>query len=450
MTCINFKESRRTLCCCAQPDETSWWVDCAPESIQRMAEWSGDPVMKNLLPVLRCIPNILVPLDLPAEDADHYYAWPPEGAGTWFGAAELDNLQSLEAHCGITVKDLWTIAASLCETLTQLCSLGIWGYASRDRVLLRKGRKLGYCLTDITDCHIYQYSQTFPFPNDSPVDENETPETLAMRLLVGGVALCADHQQLLSEKETDLELQLGRACVGKLSQLFRTPSQLQPIRFLEDARSALRRAAKSVRLDSPKKIHLYLVLLGTDCRQVAVPALSCVARSFYHCARELGDIRADAVCIYPWDRVCICRFEENCVYGLSALDQDQDQTRRRPVLLGGLLDCLTGELDRDLSQGTASLVCYIALPTPGGRNPPALNCMDHILIEELARKRRLEIFDAFLCSADLQQRADIQYSTLVEEHQHITLKELDSKMYSAMTHLLKKTSCFCPKSSFPT
>lgn len=443
MEYIELSGNGGTSRCIIQPGKMHWRVECTPASRERMAGWNDDPVIKGLLKVLQNIPNILVPRSLPSTDAEYYLARPPAGKGTWFRADELESMESLETHDQMTVMDLWKIAADLCQTLEQLYSLGIWGYAGRDRILLRKKEdQLGYCLTDITDCKIYRYPQAFSVP--SIRETKEDPVTLAMRLLIGSVALCADRQQLLDGGETDLEVQLGTACAKGPSRLFRQPSRLQPLEFLERARTELRRAARSMRWDTPKKLRLYLVLLGPDCRQAAVPALSCVARSFYHCAGGLAggnDVQADITCIYPWDRVRTCRFEKNCVCGLSALDQGQ---ARRPVPLGGLLDCLSRELERDQAQGIALLVCYITLPGLGGGSAPALNCMDDVLIQELARKRGLKLFDAFLCSADLRQWADTQYSGLVEGGRNISLEKLDRKMYSAVGELLKRQRYFYP------
>lgn len=449
MDCIELDGHEGTLRCVLQPNRTNWRVECAPVSMERMAEWSGDLVLKGLLMALRGIPNILVPQRPPKADAEYYLARLPAGVGAWFGANELNDLQSLEAHGGMTVMELWNSAADLCQTLARLYSLGIWGYAGRDRVLLRKGREEGtpekeradYCLTDITDCQIYQYPQAFSVPPHP--ETGEDPVTLAMRLLIGGVALCADGGQLLGGQETTLELQLGVRCAGRLSGLFRTPSSLPPQGFLACAQDGLRRAAKAIQRGKPQKLRLYLVLLGPDCRRAAVPALSCVARSFYHCAWDLTagkGVQADITCVYPWDRVQVCQFKKNCVYGLSALKQEL--SGKRPVPLGGLLDCLNRELERELPRGTAPLVCYITLTNPGDIHAPAQTCMDYVLVEELARKRELGIFDAFLCDADLRQQVDSPYERLVGKDGYTSLEGLDDLMYRTLAGLLEKRRYF--------
>ena len=440
MRCINFKGDGGVICCVLPPDGTDWKVVCTETSLQRMADWRRDEAARNFLKVLHCIPNILVPRSLPAEGAGHYMARPPGEGSAWFAANELDSLQALEKHHNMTVGDLWSVTAELCQTLARLYSLGVWGHAGRDSILLRKEPELGHCLTDITGYHIYKYPQAFP---EIPCHTGEDTVTLGLRLLVGGMALCADQQHLLNGTETSFERQLGTSCSGRLRRFFRTPSDLPPVLFLENAQDELRQAVKCLRYEEPQKLCLYLVLLGSDCRQAAVPALNSVAYSFYHCISELNHTRhvqANAVCIYPWDSVHICRIEEHCAYSFSALDQEH--FRRRPVLLGGLLDCLNHELERNQAQGTASLVCYISMPESRDWNTPQFTCMDSIFIQELAQKRELGIFEAFLCSTDLRQQADTHFSRLAGENMHIDQKNLDSEMYSAIARLLSTPRYF--------
>lgn len=174
----------------SQANGFAWKVSCSEESIQRLQEWSQDPVMKKMLGVLRCIPHILVPRDIPRKDAKSYFADPPDRAEGWFCAGELSDCQSLLEHNNITVNELWITAADLCQTLCRLYDLGIWGNAERGSLLLRKPKngELKFCLTSITDFHVYQYPQVFR----EAAFSGEDPVTSGLCLLVGGAALCAD------------------------------------------------------------------------------------------------------------------------------------------------------------------------------------------------------------------------------------------------------------------
>lgn len=416
----------------SQANGFAWKVRCSEESIQRLQEWSQDPVMKKMLGVLHCIPHILVPRDIPRKDAKSYFADPPDRAKGWFCAGELSDCQSLLEHNNITVNELWITAADLCQTLCRLYDLGIWGNAGRGSLLLRKPKngELKYCLTGITDFHVYQYPQVFR----EAAFSGEDPVTSGLRLLVGGAALCAD---LSGGEEPPLEREIGGACTEYLGTFFRSPSYLPPDRFLETAEKKLRLAAEHLRKGQLKDLCLYLVMLGPDCRKIPVPALSSLTRSFYRCARKLDPAhhtKISAACIYPWDTVCIRKSDEGYVYGLSALYQDQG--REKHVLLGGLLDCLNQELEQAMKQGTGALVCYIVLPTAG--SDPVLTGMDIALMQALEQKHQTELCEAFICSADLQQKIPHGYSRLKLEGKEINVNTADGQMAAVVKRLLFK------------
>lgn len=426
-----------TICCILHTGNTDWQIRCKKESMQRIQEWSKDPVMQKMLEIVSLVPNVLVPKRIPRRSAKSYSVRPNVQKKAWFCAGELSDYQSLQKNNGITVNELWTVAANLSQTLSLLYSLGIWGNAGRGSVILQKLKKadLKYLLTGITDFHIYRYEQLFC----KPYCADEDPVTTGMRLLIGGVALCADLDGEESGYST-LEKQIGAACINNLSAFFRNPSSLSPSLFLETAERELRQAAENLQMETPKEICLYLVVLGSDCRRTAIPALSSLTRSFYHCVQELGprqNTKNRVVCVYPWDTVHISGSDEGRIYGLSALHRNQD--RGRHVLLGGLLDCLNRELERAVQQGIAALVCYITLPA--AESDPTLTCMDIVLFRELAQKHQTELCEAFICSADLQQKADPRYSRLNLSEKEVSLDALDSTMYAAVRRLLS-IPCF--------
>ncbi len=431
MNSINLDGNGGTLCCVTQTNGSGWRVNCSEKSMQRIQEWSKDKVMKKMLEVLRCIPNILVPRYIPVKGAKSYPAEPPAGGRGWFCASELSDYQSLREHNDITINELWTVAANLCQTLRQLYSLGIWGNAGRGSVLLQKHKnmELRYCLTGITDFHIYQYPQVFR----EAVYDNEDPVTTGLRLLIGGVALCTDFDGEMDI--SPLERQINATCNGFFSMFFHRPTRLSPDLFLKEAEKKLRLGAEHLRLETLKGLCLYAVLLGPDCRGISVPALSSLIRSFYRCVQELDPkhyTKISVVCIYPWDTVCVRKSDEGCVYALSALHQNQGREKR--VLLGGLLDCLNQELEQAMCQGTAALVCYITLPAIG--SDPALTSMDVALFQELEQKHQTELCKAFICSADLCQKVSSRYSRLKLDKKEIYVDTVDARMYAAVKQML--------------
>lgn len=430
MYCIKLNGNGGTISCSLQTDGSAWRVKCSEKSMRRIQEWSQDQIMKKMLEILRCIPNILVPQDIPRKSAKSYSAKPPDRGTGWFCASELSDLQSLQEHNNITVNELWTAAANLCQTLRQLYSLGIWGNAGRGSILLRKNKNLDlkYCLTGITDFHVYQYSQVF----QKAACGDENPVTTGMRFLIGGVALCTD---LDKDEDSLLERQMGAVCTEFLGTFFRSPTRLSPEQFLDTAEKKLRLVAAHLRLRKLKELCLYLVVLGSDCRGIAVPALGSLIRSFYRCAQGLDlkhDTKFSVACIYPWDTVCMRKSDEGYIYALSALHQNQGGEKR--VLLEETLDCLNQELEQTIGQGIGALVCYIALPVV--ESDPALTGMDIALFQELKQKHQAELCEAFICSPDLRQRVPHGYKRLHLFQKVISEDTVDAMMCAAVNHML--------------
>ena len=385
--------------CTVRPGEEGWLVNCHEESGRRLIVLNSDEVMRRRLDTLRGIPHLLVPRKILS--VCQYIADSPLGErglscgeGAWFCAGELNDLRVIRQK-GMTVGTLWRSAASLCGTLRDLWDVGVWGRVERGAVLLRSDGEI--CLTGAADLCACRHLQ-------SPQQEfyaGEDPKTTALRTLLGGLALCVDDPTRdANEADSPLEIQLGRGCAGALSTFFRTPSELSPERFLENAKDILLFAAEHLCWGRPRKLRLYIVLLGGDCRQVEIPALSSVARCFCRCVGELCGAKlfplASTVLIYPWDGVEICELDPAVIPGVSALPSGEPQ--KRPVLLGGLLDSLDQELERNMEEGGVSLVCYIDLQTAKGSEAKlTLNCMERYLLEKLGRKRRLGAVDSFLC-----------------------------------------------------
>ena len=427
--------------CAARPGEREWLVTCTKDGAERIRAWGGEPVIRGLLDVLKNIPRVLVPGKLLPTDPPQYIASAPLGTGPWscedgpwFCAGDLQDLRTLHRQ-GMTVQRLWLAAAKLCDTLGKLLSLGIWGAADRGTVLLRGDGQV--CLTGVTDFEVYQYHQIFQQKRYS----GEDAKTTALRTLVGGLALCLDEPTRDEEGEASpLELQLGRECTWELSALFRRPSTLSPEDFLEDAKALLLSLAGRMRKGGPRQLQMYLVLLGGDCRQVEIPALSAAARCFRRCVEELGETHSlppvNTVLLYPWDGVELCEMDRRVIPGLSALPSERP--RERLVPLGGLLDSLDRELERSAGKGRACLVCYIDLMVSGGVKL-TLNCMEQYLLEKLSRKRRLGMLDSLLCGNELQRPSRL-LSRLVE---HLsadivtTPAALEQKMYQALKGLLE-------------
>ena len=424
--------------------KTHWWVKCETQSIKRITEFADDLVMVHLLRALGHIPHLLLPLKLSApQEPDKYCVKKPPGTGGgWFSAAELDGLQSLQEHGGITVQELWRCAAQLCQTLSQLLSLGIWGHADRSTILLRKRNGvLEYCLADIIKYNMYNYPQTFSILRS----DSEDPKTKVLRLLIGSFVLCLDEPSLreaetASSGKITLEENLGSECTKKFAGLFHEKSNLPPEKFLEQAKEALQVSADHLQLEAPKKLHLYLSVLGSDCRSPAVPALSSAARCFYYWMEMLDagkDVDGQITCLLPWDTVHICDLFNNHIPCLSALPTNEDQGRYVP--LGGLLDCLIRELERDRAMGAASLVCFITLPVP--ENSPKLSAMDNCFISQLAVMKKMGIFEALMCSADLRQTPDYRYQNGANGgafgEEAADLKDVSQKIHAAIGRLLK-------------
>lgn len=429
--------------CTACLGEREWLVTCTKDGAERIRAWEGDPVIRGLLDGLNSIPHVLVPRKLLPTDPPQYIANVPFGTGswscgegTWFCAGDLQDLRTLHQQ-GMTVQSLWQAAASLCDTLGSLLSLGIWGGADRGTVLLRGDGEV--CLTGVTDFEVYRHRQIFQQKRYS----GEDTKTTALRTLVGGLALCLDDPSRdQDEEDSPLELQLGRECTEALSTLFRMTSPLPPERFLEEAKDLLLSMTGRIRKGGPRQLQMYLVLLGGDCRQAEIPALSAAARCFCRCVEELGGTLSlppvNTVLLYPWDGVELCEVDRRVIPGISALPSGGP--RERLVPLGGLLDSLDRELERNAGKGRASLVCYIDLMvSDGGGVKLTLNCMEQYLLEKLSRKRRLGMIDSLLCGNDLQRPSRL-LSRLVE---HLsadivtTPAALEQKMYQALKGLLE-------------
>lgn len=428
-----------------------WWVNCPETMIKRMSSLAMDPVIPPLLKALNQIRGILLPESFPGETETGYWGKAPVGTGTWFVASELYDIQSLRNH-KITVMDLWNAAVSVCGILEQLSSLGIWGFAGRETVLLQGGNGIKggerVCLTDITDYHIYRFPQSFP---KAPVADKD-PVTAAFRLLLGEVALCVDRQSLSGTEMlySPLEEQLGVDCVGEMSRFFRTPSQLTPQQFLQKARSTLTVAANRLQLSRPQELHLYIVLLGTGCRHFAVPALSGVVRAFQRCLESLGEEytlpEIKMTCLFPWNSVQICDLDSNVIPAISALTQME--ALEKPVSRGGLLDCLDQEIERNMYCGSAPLVCYIEVPerenTANGAGEWSLNCMEQYFIWKLKEKQRLDICKFLLCGSDIRQPTRLMDYLGMEPMQVVSKHdELGGKMYFALKTLLERERYFC-------
>lgn len=441
MKTVTLRGTGSVQTCTTRPGEKEWLVTCNEKGAEQIRLWERDPIMKSLLGGLNGIRHILIPRKLLlSTDPPQYIADAPAGTGpwscsegAWFCAGELEDLRTLHQQ-GMTVETLWQAVASLCDTLGKLLSLGIWGGADRGTVLLRSDGEI--CLTGITDFQAYQYPQIFPRKRYG----EEDPQTTALRTLLGGLALCMDEPSRdRDENDSPLELQLGQNCTGALSALFRTASDLPPKRFLEEAKDLLLTMAGRIRRGSPRQMRLYLALLGGDCRQAEIPALSSVARCFCRCVEDLHETLSlppvSTVLLYPWDGVELCELDPEIIPGVSALPSGAP--RERLVPLGGLLDRLDRELERNIEDGGASLVCYIDLLTSKGNR--SLNCMEQYLLEKLSRKRRLGIIDSILCGNDLQRPSRL-LSRLVENSEAdivTTPAALERKMYQAVKNLLE-------------
>lgn len=103
-------------------------------------------------------------------------------------------------------------------------------------------------------------------------------------------------------------------------------------------------------------------------------------------------------------------------------------------MLGGLLDCLNQELEQAMKQGTGALVYYIVLPTAG--SDPVLTGMDIALMQALEQKHQTELCEAFICSADLQQKVPHGYGRLKLEGKEINVNTADGQMDAAVKRLL--------------
>lgn len=443
MKTVTLRGTGSVQTCTALSGEKEWLVTCTKKGAEQIRIWEGDPITKGLLGGLIGIRHVLVPRKLLSTDPPQYIADVPLGTGswsctkgTWFCAGELDDLRILHQR-GMTVETLWQAVASLCDTLKGLLSLGIWGGADRGTVLLRSDGEI--CLTGITDFQAYQYPQIFPQKRY----DGENPQTTALRILLGGLALCLDEPSRgQAEEDSPMELQLGKECTGALSTLFRTVSGLSPEHFLEEAKDLLLTMARRIRRGSLQQMRLYLVLLGGDCRQAEIPALSSAARCFRRCVEKLYEkfplLPVSTVLLYPWDGVELCELAPGIIPGISALPPGEPQERM--VLLGGLLDSLDRELERNTEDGGASLVCYIDLQaSEGSRSKLTLNCMEQYLLEKLSQKRRLGIIDSILCGNDLQRPSRLLSRLVANSDTDIvtTPAALERKMYQAMKSLLE-------------
>ena len=414
------RTAERILC-----DETGWVVECTAECAKRMDGWRGHKVITPLLEAARNISGILAPLDLPntLPTDRRFPVKSPVKKDGWFSAETLHTTEDVHKN-RLTVPAFWTLLSHLCDILSDLYALGIWGYLDRSHVLLRSPDKISGAGND-QDYEILlsgmEYLQIFQEPQlgHRLSCGMENAATTAFRVLIGSAALCVPSNDIhnLLQVEADplidggnpfrspLEQQLGWKCTGALHDFFYTPSHHDPTLFLCVAREKLLDAARQIclalgpdRNPMPQRIHLYLVLLGGSCHKEEIPALSAAARAFYYSLDELREKRGipqyALSCIFPWGGVQV-RQVLRVIPTISTLNTELPELYDVP--LGGVLDCLNRLIQESIDEGAAPLVCYIALS-----RYTQMNFLDQSMMRELANKNKHRVFEAIFCGATLQ------------------------------------------------